>query len=78
MRTESTAIIQEAYWDTNYNVVWGYIWGDSKGRFRDGTWIHTSVVTNAKPGDKPAVIETLNSTYEVQWADEAPAQDTTG
>lgn len=40
-------------------IYWGSIYGDNKGRFLDGTFIHTSLVTS-RAGD---LIHTLNSTY---------------
>jgi hypothetical protein len=47
------------------NVLWGEIFGDKKGRFNDGAWIHTSrmtpeVIASAKEG---VVAKTLNSAY---------------
>lgn len=48
------------------SVVWGDIYGDTKGRFPEGTWIHTSRIvepqdlTTLKEG---MIVETLNSKY---------------
>lgn len=47
--------------DKKYNVIWGFIYGDTKGRFRDGTWIHTSNIVERKG----KIIKTLNSTYKL-------------
>lgn len=52
--------------DQTYPVVWGRIFGDTKGRFPDGTFIHTSVVTALYEGAtlvEGQIIETLNSAY---------------
>lgn len=48
-----------------FNVIWGHVYEDVRGRFRDGTWIHTSVLRHPKiavhkEGD---IVRTLNSTY---------------
>lgn len=47
------------------NVIWGEIFGDTKKRFEDGAWIHTSsidpdFINKAKEGD---IVVTLNSSY---------------
>ena len=44
-------------------VVVGYIFNDEKGRFEDGTLIHTSLVVYAD--FEYRVIKTLNSTYHL-------------
>ena len=43
-------------------VIWGHIYGDTNGRFKDGTMVHTSGIKNRKceEGD---VVKTRNSTY---------------
>ena len=43
-------------------IIWGHLSGDSKGRWPDGRWIHTSGVKNRriKEGD---IVRTRNSTY---------------
>ncbi|USN14127.1 hypothetical protein PAPPERLAPAPP_04530 [Brevundimonas phage vB_BpoS-Papperlapapp] len=55
-------------------IGWGYIYGDRKGRFEDGAYIHTSYFT-AEPVD--GVYKTLNSTYRLrlrpETADDADA-----
>lgn len=70
MDQEITGTLKNAVWDMVYNVVWGNVYDDVRGRFPDGTWIHTSH-TQAEYPTKPDVIHTLNSTYAVEWADEA-------
>lgn len=47
-------------------VVWGTLMVDSKGRFKDETYVHTSTVTsdtsNLREGD---IITTKNSKYKL-------------
>jgi hypothetical protein len=45
-------------------IIWGVIYGDTKGRWEDGTQFHTSGIRNraCKQGD---IIKTRNSTYEL-------------
>lgn len=52
-------------------IIWGYIYGDTKGRFYDGQYIHTSFlkmpaeeVDNLKEGD---ILLTNNSTYKLGY-----------
>lgn len=48
----------------NYNghiIVWGHCYNDSKQRFEDGRWIHTSYIKSTEEG----VVKTRNSTYKV-------------
>jgi hypothetical protein len=49
-------------YDKGWHVFWGHIHEDTRQRFYDGAWIHTShcVEPDAKEGD---VVHTLNSTY---------------
>lgn len=65
----ATASLKEAFYDARFHVFWGEIYGDKKGRYPDGTRIHTSVVTyihtNSKTG-KVDYIETLNSAYTIE------------
>lgn len=44
----------------------GYIYGDKKGRFRDGTSIRTSYVLEGP--NSAGIIRTRNSTYKVELA----------
>lgn len=62
-----TGILEGWRIDSVFTIVWGFIYGDTKKRFRDGTWIHTSDVKgirsmNLKEGD---IIETRNSFYKL-------------
>lgn len=62
---EVTGRLESWYWDNTYNIVWGYLFDDVRGRWRDGEHIHTSNITShkqdtTKEGD---VVTTLNSTY---------------
>lgn len=42
-------------------VYWGHIFGDIKGRFADGSFIHTSHVLKRKG----KIIHTMNSVYRL-------------
>lgn len=44
----------------------GFIYGDTRGRFRDGEYVYTSRVIEALPSN---IYRTLYSTYEVEFAD---------
>ena len=46
-------------------VAWGEIYNDVKGRFKDGTYIHTSriVVADLERG----LIQTKNSVYKLEY-----------
>ena len=65
-----TGTLEHWWYDDLYNVVWGIINEDVKGRFVDGTQIHTSDIPkyrksrkcDAKQGD---YIYTLNSIYRL-------------
>lgn len=64
--TEITGItgrLENWVWDER-GIYWGNIYEDSRGRFNDGTWIHTSLVKKEKKnrieGD---LVKTLNSIY---------------
>ena len=47
-------------------VLMGCVYGDTKGRFRDGDYIHTSYVVRELEGD---VFVTRNNAYRVaEWA----------
>lgn len=45
-------------------IIYGYVYGDTKGRFPDGTYIQTSGVMNRaiKEGD---IVKTRNSVYKL-------------
>lgn len=69
MSEEHNGTLQSWRYDSHYHVVWGMIEGDTKGRFADGAWIHTSwlrhnkeEVGNFKEGD---IISTRNSKYKL-------------
>lgn len=61
---EITGTLENWSYDRHHRVFWGQIYGDTKGRFRDGTMIHTSACefNKNKEGD---IIETLNSRYKL-------------
>jgi len=48
-----------------YAVLVGKITGDTKGRFTDGTVMHTSRITTSDPIREGAVVQTLNSKYKL-------------
>jgi len=51
-------------WDDRHLVIWGFIFGDTRKRFSDGTWIHTSLIEKKfKDATEGDVVETLNSKY---------------
>lgn len=51
--------------DGRFNILWGRIYGDIRGRFRDGTLIHTSDIPDFKEVllGEGQVVHTLNSHY---------------
>jgi hypothetical protein len=60
---EYDAELDNWIYDKRHRCIWGHISNDKRGRFRDGTWIHTSMipdVTEFKEGD---IVKTLNSKY---------------
>ena len=56
---EITGRLEDWWWDEQNKVYWGYVYQDTKERFRDGAYIHTSRVL--KTEDDKAY--TLNSIY---------------
>lgn len=47
-------------------IIWGNVFGDSKGRFRDGTRIHTSYITPpSEEWKEGAIVTTRNSVYKL-------------
>lgn len=60
-----TGRLENWYWATNANVIWGNLYDDIHKRWNPGTLIHTSLVqfpTNGLCGEGD-VIRTLNSHY---------------
>lgn len=45
-------------------IIYGYVYGDTKGRFPDGTYIHTSGIKNRKL-TKGDIVKTRNSVYKL-------------
>jgi len=45
----------------DYIAVWGYVYNDDTGRFRDGEWIRTSMIAKIEDG----IAVTLNSAYRL-------------
>jgi hypothetical protein len=45
-------------------LIWGDIYNDTKGRFADGTHIHTSPIKSVDFEEK--VVHTKNSTYNLE------------
>lgn len=65
--TEVTGTL-ERYHSAQYGphtIYWGNIHGDKKGRFRDGTFIHTSNVLEEFDCMGDRYIQTLNSLYKL-------------
>lgn len=61
--TKVTGILRNWVWDKR-GIYWGNVYNDINGRFRDGTWIHTSLVEEYNPDAKRGdLITTLNSVY---------------
>jgi len=60
-----TGRLENWAWDDVHPVIWGFIYDDERGRFRDGTWIHTSLINKKKFKELKAgdTVETLNSSY---------------
>lgn len=54
--------VDPRFCEEDETIIWGYIYDDSRGRWPEGTWIHTSGTANCgfMEGD---VIETRNSVY---------------
>lgn len=72
MTNEITGRLENWYYDKFFHCIWGNIIDDVRGRFTDGTRIHTSHIVSFKRSDekinsliKGDIIETLNSTYEL-------------
>ena len=64
MKTKITGKITGAI--NNGMQIEGYIQGDTRGRFRDGTRIITPDITKIKNIKGKMIVETLNSVYEVE------------
>jgi len=70
LNSSVTGTLKDWVYDKFCNCVWGYIEGDVRDRFTDGTWIHTSDIPStrqtrsftAKEGD---LIYTRNSIYRL-------------
>jgi hypothetical protein len=69
---EYDAILKNARW-TGKSIS-GFIYGDRKGRFRDGTFVHTSSVSH---GYGLEIYHTRNSVYKVEWAEDAHKHEAT-
>lgn len=62
---EFDAVLEDWVYDPRYRCIWGFCYDDIKGRFRNGTWIHTSSIPNANPSEyvEGFVVQTLNTKY---------------
>lgn len=60
---EITGTLEDWWFDNSNTVYWGYVYGDIRNRFRDGSYIHTSRVI--KVDNEENVIHTLNSVYKL-------------
>lgn len=61
MADQVTGLLDEWHFDGSSRLI-GRLYGDTKGRFQDGTEVKTSTVT-AGIAQKGQVIETRNSRY---------------
>ncbi len=68
-KQEFTGTLEDWWYDEINHVIWGNIYGDSKGRFREGAYIHTSNLRMSKKemldhqeGDE---VLTMNSRYRL-------------
>lgn len=53
----------------NGDIYWGNVYNDTKGRFRNGARIHTSLVTGYSPDlndEETTFVHTLNSVYLIR------------
>jgi len=62
---EVNGTLEDWLYDKNIGVVWGYIYGDTKGRFPDGTHIHTSSIKPTGKLVEGFVVTTRNSSYKL-------------
>ena len=48
-------------------IIWGYVWGDKKGRFSNGQYIHTAGISHDQLDDldNGTLVTTRNSTYRL-------------
>lgn len=59
-----TGELKRWYYNSHMNVYLGIVYNDVKGRFRDGSRIHTSnVVREDKSNPAVIIVHTLNSIY---------------
>lgn len=63
-----TATLKSVQFNNEHQIYWGYIYGDTKNRFPDGTWVHTSMVLRVDRDEDgiPLFCETLNSRYKLE------------
>lgn len=52
------------------HIYWGNLYGDTKGRWADGTYIHTSKVTHTEEMEDHFIVHTLNSVYLLPKAEQ--------
>lgn len=66
-KLEITGRLENWYFDPIFDIIWGNLYDDSKGRFYDGQWIHTSSIPKLKElrpkFRKGYKVRTLNSIY---------------
>jgi len=67
MKYNVDGVLHNWVWDDIHGVYWGHVFNDRKGRFREGTWIHTSHVREGYRNKKRGGchIYTLNSVYRL-------------
>mgnify|MGYP000344747418 CR=1 FL=1 len=67
-----TGKLRNWFYDPTKNIVWGNIYDDSRSRFPDGTWVHTSDVTTPLEDIKQGeIIHTMNSHYLLEYPNES-------
>ncbi|HRP36187.1 MAG TPA: hypothetical protein PLS50_00070 [Candidatus Dojkabacteria bacterium] len=64
-----TGRLEDWVYDNLFNCIWGFVYEDIHGRFKEGTWIHTSSLKQTREATKKIplkegdFVSTLNSVY---------------
>lgn len=70
-----TADLSNWWKDPFYNVYNGLIYNDTKGRWKDGTAIHTSDIVNTDEYNDCFIVTTRNSVYRLYKCDKREDTD---
>lgn len=70
------AVITDWYGDKTQQVAYGNVFGDKKGRFSEGYYIHTSKILEGP--DENGLLKTRFSTYRLKMKPEIEIADVTG